>query len=63
MMRYLMVVGALALLAGCANQYGNQGPNYVKPEAASLNLNYLSLTDRDGACAPAGERRCTAPQR
>jgi hypothetical protein len=59
-MRYLMAVGALALLTACANQYGpDQGPNYVKPGAANLNLNYLSLSDRNVACAPAGERRCT----
>ena len=63
-MRYLMAVAALALLTACANQYGpDQGPNYVKPAAANLNLNYLSLSDRDVACTRTGAHHCTKTQR
>ena len=41
----LVVACASALLAGCGYSYNNYGPAYVQPGAASLDLNYISLTD------------------
>jgi hypothetical protein len=46
---------ASVLLAGCGNNTDNYGPNYVQPGAASLDLNYIALTDckaaKDGSAS------------
>jgi hypothetical protein len=62
-MRYLLAAGALVLLTGCGATTSNEGPNYVKPEAAALNLNYISLTDRTLACQGVEHPACRAPAR
>jgi len=54
-MRWI-VLCALTLLAGCGYQYGSDGPTYVRPEAASLDLDFLSLTE---PCKPGPGETCS----
>jgi hypothetical protein len=60
MMRWI-VLGALTLLTACGSQFEPSGPNYVRPDAAGLDLNRMSLTVPP-ACASASPGECAAPE-
>lgn len=49
-MKVVLSVLVLTFVAGCGNYNVNTGPYYVKPEAADLDLNYISLTAKSPAC-------------